>query len=138
MAMKTIKTKVIFKISGKNKFIETLEFGKIHIAFSEIKKIPQLKNFIVSENFAVIETENEALVVIGNNLYQFGNRLIEIFRKNKNENPIQLAKEIISGYFSEYFQSLDLKKDRKFYDFYCNKKIKPLIEELLKKQEEEK
>mgnify|MGYP000857827628 CR=1 FL=1 len=136
--MKTIKAKEIFKISDKNKFIETLGSGKICIAFSEIKNIPQLKNFIVSENFAVIETENEALAVIGNNLYQFGNRLIEIFRKNKNENPIQLAKEIMIGYFSEYFQSLDLKKDRKFYDFYCNKKIKPLIEDLLKKQEEEK
>jgi hypothetical protein len=133
-----IKTKVIFKISDKNKFIETLEFGKIHIAFSEIKNIPEVKNFIISENFAVIETENEALAVIGNNLYQFGNRLIEIFRKNKNENPIQLAKEIMSGYFSEYFQLLDLKKDRKFYDFYCNKKIKPLIEVLLKKQKEDK
>lgn len=135
--MKTIKAKGIFKISDKDKFIETLEFGKIHVIFSGIKNIPQLKNFIVSENFAVIETENEALAVIGNNLYQFSNRLIEIFRKNKNENPIQLAKEIMSGYFSEYFQSLDLKKDRKFYDFYCNKKIKPLIEDLLKKQKED-
>lgn len=131
MAMKTIKTKVIFKISDENKFIETSEFGKIHIAFSGTKNISQLKNFIVSENFAVIETENEALAVIGNNLSQFGNSLIELFRKNKNENPIQLAKKIMSGYFSEYFQSLDLKKDRKFYDFYCSKKIKPLIENLL-------
>jgi hypothetical protein len=136
--MKTIKTKGIFKISDKNKFIETLEFGKIHIAFSEIKNIPKIKNFIVSKNFAVIETENEALVVIGNNLTQFGNSLIELFRKNKNENTTQLAKEIMRGYFSEYFQSLDLKKDRKFYDFYCTKKIKPLIEVLFKKQEEEK
>lgn len=136
--MKTIKAKEIFKISDKNKFIETLELGKIHIVFSGTKNIPQLKNFIVSENFAVIELENEALVVLGNNLSQFSNRLIEIFRKNKNENPIQLAKKIMSGYFSEYFQSLDLKKDRKFYDFYCNKKIKPLIEDLLKKQKEEK
>lgn len=100
--MKTIKAKEIFKISDKNKFIETLEFGKICIAFSGIKNIPQLKNFIVSENFAVIETENEALAV------------------------------------TEYFQSFDLKKDREFYDFYCNKKIKPLIENLLKKQKEEK
>ena len=138
MAMKTIKTKVIFKISDKNKFIETSEFGKIHIAFSEIKNISQLKNFIVSENFAVIETENETLVVIGNNLSQFDNSLIELFRKNKNENPIQLAKEIMKGYFLECFQSLDLKKDRKFYDFYCNKKIKPLIENLLKKPKEDK
>ena len=138
MAMKTIKAKEIFKISDKNKFIETLEFGKICIAFSGIKNIPQLKNFIVSENFAVIETENEALAVIGNNLSQFGNRLIEIFRKNKNGNSIQFAKEIMRGYFSEYFQSFDLKKDREFYDFYCNKKIKPLIENLLKKQKEEK
>jgi|GEM_PF-4130752 hypothetical protein len=100
--------------------------------------ISQLKNFIVSENFAVIELENEALVIIGNNLYQFSNILIETFRKNKNENLMQLAKEIMRGYFSEYFQSLDLKKDRKFYDFYCNKKIKPLIEVLLKKQKEDK
>ena len=43
--------------------------------------ISQLKNFIVSENFAVIELENEALVIIGNNLYQFSNILIETFRK---------------------------------------------------------
>jgi hypothetical protein len=135
--MKTIKAKEIFKISDKSKFIETLELDKIHIAFSGTKNIFQLKNFIVSENFAVIELENEALVVLGNNLSQFGNRLIEIFRKNKNENPIQLAKEIMRGYFSEYFQSLDLKKGRKFYDFYCSKKIKPLIEVLLKKQKED-
>ena len=125
---KTIKAKGIFKISDKSKFIETLELGKIHIAFSKTKNISQIKNFIVSE-FAVIETENEALAVIGNNLYQFGNRLIEIFRKNKNENPIQLAKEIMSGYFSEYFLSLDLKKDEKLYEFYFNKKIKPLFEQ---------
>lgn len=133
-----IKTKVIFKISDKNKFIETLEFGKIHIAFSEIKNIPEVKNFIVSENFAVIELENEALVALGNNLSKFGSSLIELFRKNKNENTTQLAKEIMRGYFSEYFQSIDLKKDKKFYDFYCNKKIKPLIEDLLKKQKEDK
>ena len=126
---KTIKVKGIFKISDKSKFIETLELGKIHIAFSKTKNISQIKNFIVSENFAVIETENEALAVIGNNLYQFGNRLIEIFRKNKNENPIQLAKEIMSGYFSEYFLSLNLKKDEKLYEFYLNKKIKPLLEQ---------
>ena len=125
---KPIKAKGIFKISDKSKFIETLELGKIHIAFSKTKNISQIKNFIVSENFAVIETENEAFAVIGNNLYQFGNRLIEIFRKNKNENPIQLAKEIMSGYFSEYFLSLDLKKDEKLYEFYFNKKIKPLFE----------
>lgn len=129
MAMKTIKTKVVFKISDKNKFIETLEFGKIYIAFSEIKNIPKIKNFIVSKNFAVIETGNEALVVIGNNLTQFGRSLIEIFRKNKNENPTKFAKEVMR----EYFQSLDLKKDRRFYNFYCNKKIKPLIEDILKK-----
>ena len=126
---KTIKSKGIFKISDKSKFIETLELGKIHIAFSKTKNISQIKNFIVSENFAVIETENEALAVIGNNLYQFGNRLIEIFRKNKNENPIQLAKEIMSGYFSEYFLSLDLKKDEKLYEFYFNKKIRPLFKQ---------
>jgi hypothetical protein len=126
---KTIKAKGIFKISDKSKFIETLELGKIHIAFSKTKNISQIKNFIVSENFAVIETENEAFAVIGNNLYQFGNRLIEIFRKNKNENPIQLAKEIMSGYFSEYFLSLNLKKDEKLYEFYLNKKIKPLLEQ---------
>lgn len=126
---KTIKAKGIFKISDKSKFIETLELGKIYIAFSKTKNISQIKNFIVSENFAVIETENEALAVIGNNLYQFGNRLIEIFRKNKNENPIQLAKEIMSGYFSEYFLSLNLKKDEKLYEFYLNKKIKPLFEQ---------
>ena len=126
---KTIKAKGIFKISDKSKFIETLELGKIHIAFSKTKNISQIKNFIVSENFAVIETENEALAVIGNNLYQFGNRLIEIFRKNKNENPIQLAKEIMSGYFSEYFLSLNLKKDEKLYEFYLNKKIKPLFKQ---------
>lgn len=131
--MKTIKAKEIFEISDKNKFIETLEFGKICIAFSEIKNIPQLKNFIVSENFAVIELENEVLVALGNNLSKFGSSLIEIFRKNKNENPTKFAKEVMRGYFSEYFQSLDLKKDRKFYNFYCNKKIKPLIEDLLKK-----
>ena len=125
---KTVKGKGIFKISDKSKFIETLELGKIYIAFSK-KNISQIKNFIVSENFAVIETENEALAVIGNNLYQFGNRLIEIFRKNKNENPIQLAKEIMSGYFSEYFLSLDLKKDEKLYEFYFNKKIKPFLEQ---------
>ena len=106
-----------------------MELGKIYIAFSKTKNISQIKNFIVSENFAVIETENEALAVIGNNLYQFGNRLIEIFRKNKNENPIQLAKEIMSGYFSEYFLSLNLKKDEKLYEFYLNKKIKPLFEQ---------
>lgn len=76
--------------------------------------------------------------MIGNNLTQFGNSLIELFRKNKNENTTQLAKEIMRGYFSKYFQSLDLKKDRKSYDFYCNKKIKPLIEDLLKKQKEDK
>lgn len=58
--------------------------------------ISQLKNFIVSENFAVIELENEALVIIGNNLYQFSNILIETFRKNKNENLMQLAKNIFS------------------------------------------
>lgn len=133
-----IKTKVIFKISDKNKFIETLEFGKIHIAFSKIKNIPEVKNFIISENFAVIELENEALVALGNNLSKFGSSLIELFRKNKNENTTQLAKEIMRGYFSEYFQSIDLKKDKKFYDFYCNKKIKPLIEDLLKKQKEDK
>ena len=133
-----IKTKVIFKISDKNKFIETLEFGKIHIAFSEIKNIPEVKNFIISENFAVIELENEALVALGNNLSKFGSNLIETFRKNKNENPTKFAREVMRGYFSEYFQSLDLKKDRKFYDFYCTKKIKPLIEVLFKKQEEEK
>ena len=126
---KTIKAKGIFKISDKSKFIETLELGKIHIAFSKTKNISQIKNFIVSENFAVIETENEAFAVIENNLYQFGNRLIEIFRKNKNENPIQLAKEIMSGYFSEYFLSLNLKKDEKLYEFYLNKKIKPLLEQ---------
>ena len=125
---KTVKAKGIFEISDKSKFIETLELGKIHIAFSKTKNISQIKNFIVSENFAVIETENEALAVIGNNLYQFGNRLIEIFRKNKNENPIQLAKEIMRGYFSEYFLSFDLKKDKKLYEFYLNKKIKPLLE----------
>lgn len=126
---KTVKGKGIFKISDKSKFIETLELGKIHIAFSKTKNISRIKNFIVSENFAVIETENEALAVIGNNLYQFGNRLIEIFRKNKNENPIQLAKEIMSGYFSEYFLSLNLKKDEKLYEFYLNKKIKPLFKQ---------
>ena len=136
--MKTIKAKGIFKTTDKSKFIETLELDKIHIAFSETKNISQIKNFIISENFAVIELENEALVALGNNLSKFGSSLIELFRKNKNENTTQLAKEIMRGYFSEYFQSIDLKKDKKFYDFYCNKKIKPLIEDLLKKQKEDK
>lgn len=83
--------------------------------------------------FFVIELENEVFVLLGNNLSKFGSSLIELFRKNKNENPTKFAKEVMRGYFSEYFQSLDLKKDRKFYNFYCNKKIKPLIEDLLKK-----
>ena len=58
--MKTIKAKGIFKTTDKSKFIETLELDKIHIAFSETKNISQIKNFIISENFAVIETDNSA------------------------------------------------------------------------------
>ena len=89
------------------------------------KNILDMKNFFISENLAVLEFENEVLAVFGNNLYQFKEKLIKKNRKNSAE----YAKEIMRGYFSEYFLSLDLKKDEKLYEFYFNKKIKPLLEQ---------
>ena len=96
------------------------------------KNTPDMKNFIISENFAVLEFENEVLAVFGNNLYQFKEQLIKTFsfwKESNKKNPTEYAKEIMRGYFSEYFLSLDLKKDEKLYEFYFNKKIKPLLEQ---------
>ena len=122
---KTLKGKGYFKNSKNQKIITVSEFGEIYTA----ENIIDIKIFIISENFAVLEFENEVLAVFGNNLYQFSNILIETFRKNKNENLMQLAKEIMRGYFLEYFLSCNLKKDKKLYEFYLNKKIKPLLEQ---------
>lgn len=91
-----------------------------------------MKNFFISEKFAVLEFENEVLAVFGDNLYQFKEQLIKTFsfwKKSDKKNPAEYAKEIMRGYFSEYFLSLDLKKDEKLYEFYFNKKIKPLLEQ---------
>lgn len=96
------------------------------------KNIPDMKNFFISENFAVLEFENEVLAVFGNDLYQFKEQLIKTFsfwKESNKKNPTEYAKEIMRGYFSEYFLSLDLKKDEKLYEFYFNKKIKPLLEQ---------
>ena len=116
---KTVKEKGYFKTS---------ESGKIYTA----ENVVDMKNFIISENFAVLEFENEALAVFGNNLYQFKEQLIKTFsfwKENNEKNPARYAKEIMRGYFSEYFLSLNLKKDKKLYEFYLNKKIKPLLEQ---------
>lgn len=96
------------------------------------KNILDMKNFFITENFAVLEFENEVLAVLGNNLYQFKEQLIKTFlfwKKSDKKNPAEYAKEIMRGYFSEYFLSHDLKKDKKLYEFYFNKKIKPLLEQ---------
>lgn len=105
--------------------------GKGYLENSE-KNILDIKNFFISENFAVLEFENEVLAVFGNNLYQFKEQLIKTFsfwKESNKKNPTEYAKEIMRGYFSEYFLSLDLKKDEKLYEFYFNKKIKPLLEQ---------
>jgi len=39
------------------------------------KNILDMKDFFISENFAVFEFENEVLAVFGNNLYQFKEQL---------------------------------------------------------------
>lgn len=99
---------------------------------NQTENILDMKNFIISENFAVLEFENEVLAVFGNNLYQFKEQLIKIFsfwKESNKENPTEYAKKIMRGYFSEYFLSLDLKKDKKLYEFYFSKKIKPLLEQ---------
>lgn len=98
---------------------------------NQTKNIVDIKNFIISENLAVLEFENEVLAVFGNNLYQFKEQLIKTFsfwKESNKENPAKYAKEIMRGYFSEYFLSLNLKKDKKLYEFYLDKKIKPLLE----------
>ena len=98
---------------------------------SEINKIyfdenvANVRKIIISEHFAVLEFENEVLAIFGNDLYQFKEKFIKKSRKNSAE----YAKEIMRGYFSEYFLSFDLKKDKKLYEFYFNKKIKPLLEQ---------
>ena len=102
--------------------------GKGYLEIFE-KNVPNMKNFFISENFAVLEFENEVLAVFGNNLYQFKEKLIKTFSSWNEKNPAEYAKEIMRGYFSEYFLSLDLKKDKKLYEFYFNKKIKPLFEQ---------
>ena len=68
------------------------------------KNILEMKNFFISENFAVLEFENEVLAVFGNNLYQFKKQLIKTFlswKKSNKRNPLEYAKEIMRGYFSE-------------------------------------
>ena len=89
------------------------------------KNVADVRKIIISEDFAVLEFENEVLAVFGNNLYQFKEKLIKKNRKNSAE----YAKEIMRGYFSECFLSVDLEKDKKLYEFYFNKKIKPLLEQ---------
>ena len=114
--------------SKNKKVIKTSEFGEIYVA----ENVAGIKKIIISENFAVLEFENEVLAVLGNNLYQFKEKLIKTFsfwKKSNEKNPVEYAKEIMRGYFSEYFLSLDLKKDKKLYEFYFNKKIKPLFEQ---------
>ena len=91
----------------------------------KFESILGMEKFVISENFAVLEFENEVLAVFGNNLYQFKEKLIKKNRKNSAE----YAKEIMRGYFSECFLSVDLEKDKKIYEFYFNKKIKPLLEQ---------
>jgi hypothetical protein len=99
---------------------------------NQTENILNMKNFFICEKFAVLEFENEVLAVFGNNLYQFKEQLIKAFsfwKESNEKNPLEHAKEIMRGYFSEYFLSLDLKKDEKLYEFYFNKKIKPLLEQ---------
>lgn len=125
---KTLKGKGYFKNSKNQKIITVSEFGEIYTA----ENIIDIKIFIISENFAVLEFENEVLAVFGNNLYQFKEKLIKIFsfwKKSNKKNPTEYAKEIMRGYFLEYFLSCNLKKDKKLYEFYLNKKIKPLLEQ---------
>jgi len=125
---KTVKGKGYFKNSKNQKIIRVSEFGEIYTA----ENIIDIKIFIISENFAVLEFENEVLAVFGNNLYQFKEKLIKTFsfwKKSDKKNPTEYAKEIMRGYFSEYFLSCNLKKDKKLYEFYLNKKIKPLLEQ---------
>lgn len=125
---KNVKGKGYLKDSKNQKNIAS-NLGEI-IYVNE--NIFDMKNFIISEKFAVLEFENEVLAVFGNNLYQFKEQLIKTFsfwKESNKKNPTEYAKEIMRGYFSEYFLSLDLKKDEKLYEFYFNKKIKPLLEQ---------
>lgn len=125
---KTVKGKGYFKNSKNQKIIRVSEFGEIYTA----ENIIDIKIFIISENFAVLEFENEVLAVFGNNLYQFKEKFIKTFsfwKKSDKKNLTKYAKEIMRGYFSEYFLSCNLKKDKKLYEFYLNKKIKPLLEQ---------
>ena len=124
---KNVKGKGYLKDSKNQKNIAS-NLGEI-IYVNE--NIFDMKNFIISENFAVLEFENEVLAVFGNNLYQFKEKLIKFFsfwKESNKENPAKYVKEIMRGYFSEYFLSCNLKKDKKLYEFYLNKKIKPLLE----------
>ena len=124
LILQTIMNKNVkgnLKNSKNKKVIKTSELAEIYVA----KNIADVRKIIISENFAVLEFENEVLAVFGNNLYQFKEKLIKKNRKNSAE----YAKEIMRGYFSEYFLSFDLKKDKKLYEFYFNKKIKPLLEQ---------
>lgn len=107
--------------SKNKKIIKTSELDEIYVA----ENIGDVRKIIISEHFAVLEFENEVLAVFGNNLYQFKEKLIKKNRKNSAE----YAKEIMRGYFSEYFLSIDLEKDKKLYEFYFNKKIKPLFKQ---------
>ena len=128
---KNVKGKGYLKDSKCQKDTKISELDKIYVAYAA-ENIIDMKNFIISEKFAVLEFENEVLAVFGNNLYQFKEQLIKTFsfwKKVTKKNPTEYAKEIMRGYFLEYFLSIDLKKDEKLYEFYFNKKIKPLLEQ---------
>ena len=121
LTSRTIMNKNIKGNSKNKKIIKTSELDEIYVA----ENIGDVRKIIISEHFAVLEFENEVLAVFGNNLYQFKEKLIKKNRKNSAE----YAKEIMRGYFSEYFLSIDLEKDKKLYEFYFNKKIKPLFKQ---------
>ena len=90
------------------------------------KNILDMKNFFISENLAVLEFENEVLAVFGNNLYQFKEKLIKTFsswKESNKKNPAEYAKEIMRGYFSEYFLSLDLKKIKNYMNSILKKRL---------------
>ena len=121
LILQTIMNKNVKGNLKNKKVIKTSEFDEIYVA----ENIGDVRKIIISEHFAVLEFENEVLAVFGNNLYQFKEKLIKKNRKNSAE----YAKEIMRGYFSECFLSVDLEKDKKLYEFYFNKKIKPLLEQ---------
>lgn len=75
---KNVKGKGHLKDSKSQKDTKISELDKIYVAYAA-ENIIDMKNFIISEKFAVLEFENEGLAVFGNNLYQFKEQLIKTF-----------------------------------------------------------